>query len=210
MKKILDIRHFIILGLIITLIVLLKSDNNPKIKEVIREVPSEPIHDTIPVEVEVEVPFAVKGDDIYHDTTIYVPTYVQVDTAAILQKYYVTNSFIDTIKLNNNQGFVYLNQDISENKIASRKWSATIKPKIVREPAPEPPPIKNQVFFGINGAISREDWVNSLGMGIILKTKKDHLYQIGTGVANRTVDGVTGEFRPFINGGVYWKIKLKQ
>jgi hypothetical protein len=207
MKKILDIRHFIILGLIITL-VLLQSDNKPKIKEVIKEVPSEPIHDTIPVEV--EVPYEVKGDDIYHDTTIYVPTYVQVDTAAILKSFYVTNSFIDTIKLNNNQGFVYLNQDISENKITSRKWSATIKPKIVREPAPEPPPIKNQVFFGINGAISGEDWVNSLGMGVILKTKKDHLYQIGAGVANRTVDGVSGEFRPFLSGGVYWKIKVKK
>jgi hypothetical protein len=208
MKKILDIRHFIILGLIITLLVLLQSDNKPKIKEIVREVPSEPIHDTISVEV--EVPYEVKGDDIYHDTTIYVPTYVQVDTAAILKSFYVTNSFIDTIKLNNNQGFVYLNQDVSENKIASRKWSATIKPKIVREPAPEPPPIKNQVFFGINGAISREDWVNSLGMGVILKTKKDHLYQIGAGVANRTVDGVSGEFRPFLSGGVYWKIKVKK
>jgi|LauGreDrversion4_2_1035121.scaffolds.fasta_scaffold393503_2 hypothetical protein len=208
MKKILDIRHFIILALIITLIVLLKSDKPPKIKEVIKEVPSEPIHDTIPVEV--EVPYEVKGDDIYHDTTIYVPTYVQVDTAAILQSFYVTNSFIDTIKLNNNQGFVYLNQTVSENKIASRKWSATVKPKIVREPAPEPPPIKNQVFLGINGAISREDWVNSLGMGVILKTKKDHLYQLGAGVANRTVDGVSGEFRPFLSGGVYWKIKVKK
>ena len=208
MKKILDIRHFIILGLIITLLVLLKSDNKPKIKEIVREVPSEPIHDTI-IE-EVEVPYEVKGDDIYHDTTIYVPTYVQVDTAAILQSFYVTNSFIDTLKLNNNQGFVYLNQTVSENKIASRKWSATIKPKIVREPAPEPPPIKNQVFFGINGAISREDWVNSLGMGVILKTKKDHLYQVGAGVANRTVDGVSGEFRPFLSGGVYWKIKVKK
>jgi len=207
MKKILDVRHFIILGLIITL-VLLQSDNKPKIKEVIKEVPSEPIHDTIPVEV--EVPYEVKGDDIYHDTTIYVPTYVQVDTAAILQNYYVTNSFIDTIKLNNNQGFVYLNQDVSENKIASRKWSATIKPKIVREPAPEPPPIKNQVFFGINGAVSKEDWVNSLGMGFIVKTKKDHLYQVGVGVANRTVDGISGEFRPFLSGGVYWKIKVKK
>jgi len=208
MKKILDIRHFIILGLIITLLVLLKSDNKPKIKEIVREVPSEPIHDTI-IE-EVEVPYEVKGDDIYHDTTIYVPTYVQVDTAAILQSFYVTNSFIDTLKLNNNQGFVYLNQTVSENKIASRKWSATIKPKIVREPAPEPPPIKNQLFFGINGAISREDWVNSLGMGVILKTKKDHLYQVGAGVANRTVDGVSGEFRPFLSGGVYWKIKVKK
>jgi hypothetical protein len=208
MKKILDVRHFIILGLIITLIVLLKSDKPPRIKEVVREVPSEPIHDT--VSVEVEVPYAVKGEDIYHDTTIYVPTYVKVDTSAILQGYYVTNSFIDTLKLNNNQGFVYLNQTVSENKIASRKWSATVKPKIVREPAPEPPPIKNQVFFGINGAVSKEDWVNSMGMGVILKTKKDHLYQVGIGVANRTVDGVSGEFRPYIGGGVYWKIKVKK
>jgi hypothetical protein len=140
---------------------------------------------------------------------IYVPTLVNVDTAAILQNYLVTNSFIDTIKLNNNQGFVYLDQTVSQNKITARKWSATIKPKIVREPAPEPPPIRNQVFFGINGALSKEDYVNSLGVGVILKTKKDHLYQIGTGVANRTVDGVTGEFRPYISGGVYWKIKIK-
>jgi hypothetical protein len=208
MKKILDVRHFIILALIITLIVLLKSDKPPKIKEVIKEVPSEPIHDTISMEV--EVPYVIKGEDIYHDTTIYVPTYISVDTAAILQNYYVTNSFNDTLKLNNNQGFVYLNQTVSENKIASRNWSATLKPKIVREQAPEPPPIKNQMFFGVNGAISREDWVNSLGMGLILKTKKDHLYQVGVGVANRTVDGVTGEFTPFINGGVYWKIKVKK
>ena len=207
MKKILDVRHFIILALIITLIVLLKSDKPSKIKEVIKEVASEPIHDT--VSVEVEVPYVIKGEDIYHDTTIYVPTYVSVDTAAILQNYFVTNSFNDTLKLNNNQGFIYLNQTVSENKIASRKWSANVKPKIVREPSPEPPPIKNQVFLGINGAISREDWVNSLGAGLILKTKKDHLYQVGVGVANRTVDGVTGEFRPFINGGVYWKIKVK-
>lgn len=207
MKKILDVRHFIILALLIVIVVLLKSDNAVKPREIVKEVPSEPIHDTIPIEV--EVPYEIKGDVVYKDTVIYVPTLVNVDTAAILQNYLVTNSFIDTIKLNNNQGFVYLNQTVSENKITSRKWSATIKPKIVREPAPEPPPIRNQVFFGVNGALSKEDYVNSLGMGVILKTKKDHLYQIGTGVANRTVDGVTGEFRPYISGGVYWKIKIK-
>ena len=38
MKKILDVRHFIILGLILTVLVLLKSDKPVKIKEVIREV----------------------------------------------------------------------------------------------------------------------------------------------------------------------------
>jgi hypothetical protein len=207
MKKILDVRHFIILALLIVIVVLLKSDNAVKPREIVKEIPSEPIHDTISVEV--EVPYEIEGDVVYRDTVIYVPTLINVDTAAILQNYLVTNSFIDTIKLNNNQGFVYLNQTVSENKITSRKWTATIKPKIVREPAPEPPPIRNQVFFGVNGALSKEDYVNSLGMGVILKTKKDHLYQIGTGVANRTVDGVTGEFRPYISGGVYWKIKIK-
>jgi hypothetical protein len=207
MKKILDVRHFIILALLIVIVVLLKSDNAIKPREIVKEIPSEPIHDTISVEV--EVPYEIEGDVVYRDTVIYVPTLINVDTAAILQNYLVTNSFIDTIKLNNNQGFVYLNQTVSENKITSRKWTATIKPKIVREPAPEPPPIRNQVFFGVNGALSKEDYVNSLGMGVILKTKKDHLYQIGTGVANRTVDGVTGEFRPYISGGVYWKIKTK-
>lgn len=206
MKKILDIRHFIIATLLIVIVILLKSDNTVT-KEIVKEVPSEPIHDT--VSVEIEVPYEIQGDVVYRDTVIYVPTLVNVDTAAILQNYLVTNSFIDTIKLNNNQGFVYLNQTVSENKITSRKWTTSIKPKIVREPAPEPPPIRNQVFFGVNGALSKEDYVNSLGMGVILKTKKDHLYQIGTGVANRTVDGVTGEFRPYISGGVYWKIKIK-
>jgi hypothetical protein len=206
MKKILDIRHFIIATLLIVIVILLKSDNTVT-KEIVKEVPSEPIHDT--VSVEIEVPYEIQGDVVYRDTVIYVPTLVNVDTAAILQNYLVTNSFIDTIKLNNNQGFVYLDQTVSQNKITARKWSATIKPKIVREPAPEPPPIRNQVFFGVNGALSKEDYVNSLGVGVILKTKKDHLYQIGTGVANRTVDGVTGEFRPYISGGVYWKIKIK-
>jgi hypothetical protein len=105
---------------------------------------------------------------------------------------------------------VYLNQTVSENKIASRNWSATVKPKIVREPAPEPPPIRNQVFFGINGAVSKEDWVNSIGLGLILKTKKDHLFQVNLGVANRTVDGTTGELRPYVGGGVYWKVKVKK
>lgn len=207
MKKILDVRHFIILALLIVIVVLLKSDNAVKPREIVKEIPSEPIHDTVPIEI--EVPYEIQGDVVYRDTVIYVPILVNVDTAAILQNYLVTNSFIDTIKLNNNQGFVYLNQTVSENKITSRKWTATIKPKIVREPAPEPPPIRNQLFFGVNGALSKEDYVNSLGMGVILKTKKDHLYQIGTGVANRTVDGVTGEFRPYISGGVYWKIKIK-
>lgn len=205
MKKILDIRHFIILALICAL-VFLRGDNKTTIKEVIKEVPGESIHDTIPQ----EVPVYVQGEDIYHDTTIYVPTLVQVDTAEILKGFYVKMFKQDTIKLNNNQGFLYLSDTISQNKIISRTWTANVKPKIVREQAPPPPPIRNQIFLGVDGSWSQKDWVNSLGMGMMLKTKNDKLYHVGIGVANRTVDGTSGEFTPYINGGVYWKIKLKK
>ena len=203
MKKILDIRHFIIVALVVA-IFLLKGDNHVITKEVIKEIPGESIHDTIPI------PEYIQGEDIYHDTTIYVPTLVKVDTAEILKEFYAKLYILDTIKLNNNQGFVYLSDSISQNKIVSRKWSATLKPKIVREQAPPPPPIRNQVFFGLDGSWSQKDWVNSLGMGVILKTKKDQLYHVGIGVANRTIDGTSGEFTPYLNGGVYWKIKLKK
>lgn len=205
MKKILDVRHFIILALIAALI-FLKGDNRTLIKQVIKEVPGETIHDTISQ----EVPMYIEGEDIYHDTTIYVPTLVQVDTSEILKEFYAKMINMDTIKLNNNQGFIYLSDSISQNKIVSRNWSASLKPKIVREPAPLPPPVRNQMFLGVDGSWSQKDWINSLGMGLVLKTKKDQLYHVGIGVANRTTDGISGEFTPYLNGGVYWKIKLKK
>ena len=205
MKKILDVRHFIILALIAALI-FLKGDNRTLIKQVIKEVPGETIHDTISQ----EVPMYIEGEDIYHDTTIYVPTLVQVDTSEILKEFYAKMINMDTIKLNNNQGFIYLSDSISQNKIVSRNWSSSLKPKIVREPAPLPPPVRNQMFLGVDGSWSQKDWINSLGMGLVLKTKKDQLYHVGIGVANRTTDGISGEFTPYLNGGVYWKIKLKK
>ena len=207
-KKILDIRHFIILFLLIVCFLL--QHNKPKKEIVIQKVPSEPelIHDTITEEVIVYEP----GETILKlkDTTIYVTTTEKVDTSAILRDFLVYNTSLDTLKLTNNQGFVYLTQTTNQNRIVDRKFSATIKPKIVRETPPPPPPIRNQAFFGINGALSQEDWVNSIGLGLILKTKKDHLYQVNLGVANRTLDGVSGELRPYIGGGVYWKVKVKK
>jgi hypothetical protein len=206
MKKILDIRHFIILFLLVCCVFI--QHNKPSKEVILKEVPSKPelIHDTIPQKVPVYLP----GQTIIKDTTIYVTTIEKVDTLAILKDYLVFNKFSDTLKLSNNQGFVYLNQTVNGNKIVDRKFSATIKPKIVRETPPPPPPIRNQVFFGINGAVSKEDWVNAIGLGLILKTKENHLYQVNLGVANRTVDGTSGELRPYVGVGAYWKVKLKK
>jgi hypothetical protein len=205
MKKILDVRHFIILALACALF-FLRGDNNTITKEVVKEIPGEVVHDT----VSVPVTEYLEGETVYLDSIVYVPTLVQVDTAEILKDFYAKILVNDTIKLNNNQGFVYLSDSISKNNIVSRKWSATIKQKIVREPAPEPPKVRNQVYIGLNGALSEKDFVNSLGTSILFKTKDDKIFQVGVGVANRTFDGYSGTFIPYINGGVYWKIKFKK
>jgi hypothetical protein len=204
MKKIFDIRHIVIL-LMVGIIIFLQFFIPPQI-----EIEEKLVYDTIPqeviYEVEVEVPYEVEVEKIVE---IPAPTPL-VDTSFILQEYYVKNFESDTITLSNNQGFIYLFDTISQNKVISRNFSATIKPKIVREPALELPKIRNQVYIGLNGALSQQDWVNSIGTSILLKTKDDKIFQLGGGFANRTLDGTTGKFYPYVNGGVYWKLKFNR
>jgi hypothetical protein len=204
MKKIFDIRYIAIL-IMIGIIIYLQFFVPPQILET-----EKLVYDTIPqeviYEVEVEVPYEVEVEKI-----VEVPAQTPlVDTAFILKNFYLKNFVQDTIMLSNNQGVIYLFDSISQNKVVSRNFSATIKPKIVREPAPEPPKVRNQVYVGLNGGLSQDDWVNSLGTSVLLKTKNDKIFQIGGGVANRTFDGVTGKFTPYVTGGVYWKLKFNR
>jgi len=204
MKKIFDIRHIVIL-LMVGIIIFLQFFVPPQI-----EIEEKLVYDTIPqeviYEVEVEVPYEVEVEKIVE---VPAPTPL-VDTTFILKNFYLKNFVQDTIMLSNNQGVVYLFDSISQNKVVSRNFSATIKPKIVREPAPEPPKVRNQVYVGLNGALSHQDWVNSLGTSILLKTKDDKVFQLGGGFSNRTLDGTTGKFYPYVTGGVYWKLKFNR
>jgi hypothetical protein len=49
-----------------------------------------------------------------------------------------------------------------------------------------------------------------MGLFSILNTKKDKMFHLGLGVANRTTDGTSGALAPYIGGGVYWKIRIKK
>jgi hypothetical protein len=204
MKKIFDIRHIVIL-LMVGIIIFLQFFVPPQI-----EIEEKLVYDTIPheVEIEVEVPVEVEVE-VEKIVEVPAPTPL-VDTAFILKNFFIKNFVQDTITLSNNQGVIYLFDSISQNKVVSRNFSATIKPKIVREPAPEPPKVRNQVYVGLNGSLSQQDWVNSIGTSILLKTKDDKVFQLGGGFANRTFDGVTGKFTPYVTGGVYWKLKLNR
>lgn len=153
-----------------------------------------------------------KGDDIYHEVIVEkevkVPTVI--DTAALLKDYYSKVLYKDTLKLDGDLGTIALIDTISQNKILGRIWDAKIRERIIKEELIVKEPAKNQVFYGLNAGFNKEDYVSAIGAGIILKTKKDKIYQLGAGVNNRTTDGTNGSFSPYVGAGVYWKIKLKK
>jgi hypothetical protein len=153
-----------------------------------------------------------KGDDIYHETIVekevIIPTIV--DTAALLKDYYSKVLYKDVLVLPDSLGTVAVTDTISQNKILGRTFNANVKQRTIKETMIVKEPARNQVYYGLNGGFNKEDVVSSIGAGLMLKTKKDKIYQFTLGVNNRVVDGTTGGFSPYVGFGTYWKIKVKK
>lgn len=210
MKKIFDIRHIVI---VILLLVAVVEFINPK-----GIMPNRTLvlHDTIGVEVpvtdtfelevpvEVEIPVEKLVPYVVHDT---IET--KVDTNFIVNQYLDSkNIFTNTYKFDKKQGSITIIDTISKNKIIGRKYTTKITPIIDTLRIPEP--FKRKVFAGLEGSINKTDFMNWVGIGFLINDKSDRIYNLGIGVDNRIIDGTNGTFSPYIRGGVYWKIKLKK
>ncbi len=212
MKKIFDIRHIVIALLLIVAVV---EFINPKGIMPNRTIAVHdtvgfevPVHDTIGVEVPVEVETLVEVEKpvpyAVHDTIQAV-----VDTNFIVNNYLNSkNVFTNTYKFDKKQGSITITDTISKNKIIGRKYTTKITP--ITDTLYLPEPFKRKVFGGIEAGFNRPDFVSSVGVGFLINSKSDKIYKLGIGVNNTTIDGTNGVFHPYINGGVYWKIKLKK
>lgn len=153
-------------------------------------------------EVEKKIIIKKPGDMIFKDTTIYVEVPQKVDTVKILRQFFAKNVYRDTLKLPDSLGFVSMLDTISQNKILYRTFSAEVKERIITDTKIVKDLPKTQVYLGVNSQFSKPNFVNSVGGSILLKTKRDKIFQLGGGV---TSDNLS----PYINGGIYWKIKFK-
>jgi hypothetical protein len=166
------------------------------------------------VEVEKVKVVTKKGKDIVHEVidvdTLVLKELVNVDTAALLKDYLAKVIYKDTLTLDGGLGTIALTDTITKNRILGRTWDAKVKERIIKEELIVKEPARNQVYYGFNGGFNKADVVSHVGAGVILKTKKDKIYQLGAGVANRTTDGTNGTLSPYVGAGVYWKIKLKK
>ena len=166
------------------------------------------------VEVEKVKVVTKKGKDIVHEVidvdTLVLKELVNVDSAAILKDYLSKVIYKDTLVLDGGLGTIALTDTITKNRILGRTWDAKVKERTIKEELIVKEPAKAQLYYGLNAGFNKTDYVSAVGAGVILKTKKDKLYQLGIGVNNRTVDGTNGSFSPYVGFGTYWKIKVKK
>jgi hypothetical protein len=166
------------------------------------------------IEVEKTKIVTKKGADIIHEVidvdTLVLKELVNVDTAALLKDYLAKVIYKDTLTLDGGLGTIALTDTITKNRILGRTWDAKVKERIIKEELIVKEPAKAQLYYGLNAGFNREDYVSAVGAGLILKTKKDKIYQFGLGVNNRTTDGTNGSFSPYVGFGTYWKIKVKK
>lgn len=143
-----------------------------------------------------------KGKNIIKDTTIFVEVPSVVDTNKVLEDFYSKNVYKDTITLNDSLGTISLIDTISENKIQDRKYNIKIREKIVKEFLVVKEPSKGQLYIGGIVNVDKVNLLNYVGPSLLYKTKKDNLYSFGIGY---NIDKSVS-----IQGGTYWKIKLKK
>jgi len=140
-----------------------------------------------------------KGQDIYHDTTIYVPVPLNIDTLEIIKSYFAKNVFKDTLKLSDSLGFVFIQDTISQNKIASRKYIAKVKQREIKETTIVKELPKTHLYWGLGMGFDKVNYVNNVSANLLLQTKCQRVYGLGVGVDNYKT--------PFINATIYWKLK---
>jgi hypothetical protein len=215
MKKLLNFKNIAIVALI--LFILLQWFNPggvmPGKKVYIEGKAYEVIkHDIDTIDIVKTKVVTKKGEDIYHETIVekevIIPTIV--DTAALLKDFFAKNIYKDTLQLPDSLGTVALLDTITQNKILGRTFNANVKQRTIKETLIVKELPKTQVYYGLTGGFNKEDVVSNVGAGLLIKTKKDKIYNLGIGVSNRVSDGTNGTLSPYIGGGVYWKIKFKK
>jgi len=206
LKK-LDFKTLLILGLVVVVILMRIFDGKPEPKkgdivkvdgkkyEVLK-------HDIDTEYVKVTQTVVKQGKDIVHDVPVYVNVPVNVDTNAILKDYYAKYCVKDTLRLIDSLGWVSIKDTVFKNKIVNRVWNSNIHKMIVKETLIVKELPKNQVYFGGVMGFDKANIINFAGPSAMLKTKTDKVYTLGVGYSNAKTIAV--------QGGMYWKIKLKK
>jgi hypothetical protein len=206
LKKI-DLKTLLILGLIIVILLMRACSSGEKISDggqiKIDGKKYTVIKHTIDTIIKPVTQTVYKeGRTIFVDVPVYVNVPANVDTAYILKDYYTKYPYKDTLRLDDGLGYIAVNDTIFKNRVLNRKFNSFINQKTILETIYVQPVPKVQMFIGGVAGFDKVNIVNFVGPSLLLKDKKDKVYSLGVGYSNaKTLS---------IQGGIYWKIKLKK
>jgi hypothetical protein len=185
-----NISNIVILVLIIILFIKSCSGNKPK-PLTTTTIKTEIKWDTVKTSIPIYIPK-------YHTKIVnkYDTLWKDVDTSYILKDYFSSYVYFDTI--NKDSLTLVINDTITQNKIKNRKidYKILYPTKTITIHTKEY--INNRELYlglGLGATINEISYING---GLLFKTKKKNIYNIGVGLNNN--------FQPIINGGIYRKL----
>ena len=198
-----DFKTLTIIGLIIVIFLLRECRGESKGApiEPVTIVKIETKYDTIVETVETYIPeyrTKVKWKTKTVHDTVEVHDTVPVDTLSILEDYFATYAYTDTLK-KDSVTFV-INDTISQNRILSRgiNYSLVYPTKII---STEREVNKRELYIGF-GLGGDKQQLSYLGSELMLRNKKERIYGVGL--------GINQNFEPILTFKMSWKIKFPQ
>ena len=194
-----DFKTLTIIGLIIVIFLLreCRGESKGTPTEPVTVVKVETKYDTIVETVETYIPeyrTKIKYKTV-HDT-IEIHDTVPVDTLSILEDYFATYAYTDTLK-KDSVTFV-INDTISQNRILSRgiNYSLVYPTKIIQT---EREVNKRELYLGFGIGGDRQQ-LSFVGSELLLRNKKERIYGVGL--------GINQNFEPILTFKMSWKVKM--
>ena len=196
-----DFKTLTIIGLIIVIFLLreCRGESKGAPVEPVTVVKVETKYDTIVETVETYIPeYRTKikwKTKTVHDT-VEVHDTIPVDTLSILEDYFATYAYTDTLK-KDSVTFI-INDTISQNRILSRgiDYSIVYPTTIIQT---EPGVNKRELYIGF-GLGGDKQQLSYLGSELMLRNKKERIYGVGL--------GINQNFEPILTFKMSWKVKM--
>jgi hypothetical protein len=126
---------------------------------------------------------------------------------SILKGYYSKVSYKDTLLLSDSLGTVSILGTITQNKILDRTFNASIKQRTIKDTINIKELPKTKIYYGTEGGFNHTNFVSHLGVAVLVKTKKDRIYNLGVGYSSQVVGSKLQSWTPYISTGMFWRVK---
>jgi len=121
----------------------------------------------------------------YKTDTLETTEYIIADTSLILQEYFAYHYYEDTINVK--YGSVYINDTVTENKIASRRVRTNFSIPVVKETITLRQPKSGIAYltFGVKG--SDQSFLEQTEVGIAWKAKNEKFYELNGALSRQGI-----------------------